>query len=320
MSKILVTGSAGLIGSSVVKRLRDNGNDVVDCDIRFTDNPLSFFSDSIQPILKKCSGIIHLAGISRVIHGQQYPELCYQVNTGGTKKFLEFYRNLPNKPWLIYGSSREVYGEQELLPVSEDASYNPINKYAEGKVEIENIVTNLGKSGFNTTILRFSNVYGGLLDHHDRVIPAFCLKSLKNETIRIDGKECVFDFTYIDDVADGILLTVDKMINAKKIDSAIHFTTCRGCDLEELASIVLDISGSKSSIEYKSPRNFDVSRFYGDFSNAEKILGWKPKHSLEEGIEKFISKIKNGDSNCPYKLEMKIYEDIKSYSWLPAIL
>ena len=320
MHKILVTGSAGLIGSAVAKRLRDNGHGVVDCDIRFIDNPLSFFSNSIQPILEKCDGIIHLAAISRVIHGQQYPELCHQVNTDGTKKFLEFYRNLSHKPWLIYGSSREVYGEQELLPVSEDAPYNPVNKYAEGKVTIENIVNNLKISDFNTTILRFSNVYGGLLDHYDRVIPAFCLNALKNEKLRIDGKECVFDFTYIDDVVDGILLAVDKMINYQKIDSAIHFTACRGCNLEELANIVLEISGSKSLLEYKPSRNFDVSRFYGDFSNAEKFLGWKPKHSLEEGIERFISNIKSGNSNCPYKLEMEIYADIKSYSWLPALL
>lgn len=320
MSKILVTGSAGLIGSSVTKKLRRNGHEVVDCDIRFIDNPLSFFSDLIQPIIEECDGIIHLAAISRVIHGQQYPELCQKVNMEGTKKFLEYYKNLSHKPWLIYGSSREVYGEQELLPVSEDATYNPVNKYAEGKVAIENIVNNLGSSGFNTTILRFSNVYGGLVDHHDRVIPAFCLNALQNETIRIDGKECVFDFTYIDDVVDGILLTVDKMINSKKIDSAIHFTACRGCNLEELANIVLKISGSNSLVEYKPPRNFDVSRFYGDFSNAQKLLGWTPKHSLEEGIEKFISNIKNGNNHCPYKIKMEIYEDIKSYSWLPALL
>lgn len=105
MNKILVTGSAGLIGSALTRKLRNTGYEVIDCDIRSKNNPLSFFSEDIQPILKECKGIIHLAAISRVIHGEQYPELCEEVNVSATKKFLEFYENLPHKPWLIYGSS-----------------------------------------------------------------------------------------------------------------------------------------------------------------------------------------------------------------------
>lgn len=320
MNKILVTGSAGLIGNALTKRLRENGYEVVDCDIRFINRPLSFFSHEIQPVLEECMGIIHLAAIARVVHGEQFPDLCEEVNINGTKKFLEFYKNLLHKPWLIYGSSREVYGEQEILPVSEDTDFNPVNKYARGKLIIENIVDDLKKSGFNTAILRFSNVYGGLLDHYDRVVPAFCINALKNETIRIDGKECVFDFTYIEDVVDGILLTVRKMHDSHEINSAIHFTGCRGCNLEELAKIVLVLTNSKSPIAYNLPRNFDVSRFYGDFSNAQKLLGWKPKYSLEEGIKKFISNIQNAENSCPYNVEMQIYENIKSYSWLPSLL
>ncbi|AVP87927.1 NAD-dependent epimerase/dehydratase [Candidatus Phycorickettsia trachydisci] len=320
MDKILVTGSAGLIGSALTQKLRSNGYEVIDCDIRFVNNPLSFFSEEIRPVLNKCTGIIHLAAIARVIHGEQYPELCKQVNVDGTKKFLKFYEKLSHKPWLIYGSSREVYGNQDNLPVVESANFNPVNVYAKGKVEIENAVKALGTQGFNTLILRFSNVYGGLLDHNDRVIPALCINALNNDTIRIDGKECVFDFTYIEDVVEGILLTVKKMRNLQKIELPIHFTGCRGCSLEELVKIILKITDSKSSIDYRLPRNFDVTSFYGDFSNAQKLLGWKPKHSLEEGIEKFVLNIQNEDRNCPYNVEMEIYEDIKSYSWLPALL
>jgi len=320
MDKILVTGSAGLIGSRTVEKLKKQGYEVIDCDLRFIDNPLSFFSEEVRTILETCDGIIHLAAISRVLHGEQFPELCEEVNVKGTLKFLEFYKNLPNQPWLIYGSSREVYGEQESLPVSENAKFNPVNKYAKGKVTIENIVNDFKKLGLNTAILRFSNVYGGVLDHYDRVVPAFCINALRNETIRIDGKECVFDFTYVEDVVGGIMLVVNQMSNSQKINSAIHFTSGRGCNLQELAKIIIDITHSKSSIHYHPPRNFDVSRFYGDFSNAEKLLGWKPKHSLEEGVSKFVYEIKNSTKKCPYNLKMVIYEDIKSYSWLSSLL
>jgi dTDP-glucose 4,6-dehydratase len=320
MNKILVTGSAGLIGSALTRKLRNTGYEVIDCDIRSKNNPLSFFSEDIQPILKECKGIIHLAAISRVIHGEQYPQLCEEVNVSGSKKFLEFYENLSHKPWLIYGSSREVYGNQDNLPVVEDAALNPVNTYAKGKVEIEHRIKKLEKQGFNTVILRFSNVYGGLLDHYDRVIPAFCINALKGNTIRIDGKECVFDFTYIEDVVEGILLAVEKLMSFQQIGLPVHLTGCRGCNLDELVRIIMDITGSKSPIDYRPPRNFDVSCFYGDFSNAHKLLGWKPKHSLEEGIEKFISDIQNAVTDCPYNVEMQIYENIKSYSWLPSLL
>lgn len=80
---------------------------------------------------------------------------------------------LPNKPWLIYASSREVYGEQKNLPVIESASLDPVNNYARGKVLIEELVTNLESFDFNVAVLRFSNVYGGLLDHYNRVFLRF---------------------------------------------------------------------------------------------------------------------------------------------------
>lgn len=319
MHKILITGSAGLIGSSLAEILRFQGFEVVDCDLRFSENSVSFDSDEIEHLMQDCDGIVHLAAISRVIHGEQYPELCHKVNVEGSKRFLEIYKKLPQKPWLIYGSSREVYGNQEKLPVTENVEFKPVNIYARGKVNIEDNVSDLKKQGYNTAILRFSNVYGGLMDHFDRVVPAFCIRALKGEEIRIDGKECVFDFTYIDDVVEGIMLAISK-IQESSIENPIHFTGGRGCSLDELAKIIIDITRSKSKLLYKDPRGFDVAKFYGDYSSANKILGWNPKHSLEEGISKFIDNLKNPNAKCPNDIKMVIYEDIKSYSWLPALL
>jgi dTDP-glucose 4,6-dehydratase len=321
MNKILVTGAAGLIGSALVEQLKKQNYEVVCCDIRLKDNPLSFFSEEVIPLLKECIGVIHLAAISRVIHGEQYPELCKKVNVEGTTKFLELCKLLPNKPWIIYASSREVYGEQKNLPVIEEsASLDPVNNYARGKVLIEELVTNLESFDFNVAVLRFSNVYGGLLDHYNRVVPAFCINALKGDPIRVEGKECVFDFTYLEDVVEGISLTVNHLQNIKSSLSPIHFTACKPCNLEELANIVLEITESNSKINFYPARNFDVSRFYGDFSKAKELLGWSPKHSLEEGLSKFIKSLKNSRQTCPGNIDLVIYENIESYSWLPALL
>ncbi|MFP3028459.1 MAG: NAD-dependent epimerase/dehydratase family protein, partial [Wolbachia sp.] len=101
---ILITGAAGLIGSTLVKKLENQGHEVISCDIRFRDNPLSFFSEDIVPLLAQCTGIIHLAAISRVIHGELYPTLCQKINVDGTMRFLGLCKSLPNKPWFIYAS------------------------------------------------------------------------------------------------------------------------------------------------------------------------------------------------------------------------
>lgn len=320
MNKILVTGAAGLIGAALAERLEKQGYEVICCDIRLRDNPLSFYSEQIIPLLNECVGIIHLAAISRVIHGEQYPDLCNKVNVEETTKFLELCKLLHHKPWFIYGSSREVYGEQKNLPVTESASLSPVNNYARGKVLIEELVAGLENSGFNVAILRFSNVYGGLLDHYSRVVPAFCINALKNEPIRIEGKECIFDFTYLEDVVDGISLAVNHLQNVKSSLPPIHFTAYRPCSLGELANIILELTGSNSKIDIYPSRNFDVSRFYGDFARAKELLGWSPKYSLEEGLRKFIENLQNGKKECPKNLDMVIYENIESYSWLPALL
>lgn len=321
MDKILITGAAGLIGSILSENLKHQGYDVIDCDIRFHDNPLDFASKDIISLLEECKGIIHLSGIARVIHGEKYPELCKEINVNSTMQLLEVYKNLKNKPWLIYGSSREVYGQQKKLPVHENANFKPVNIYAECKITIENLISDLRKNNYNTLILRFSNVYGGMLDHYNRVVPAFCLGALKNNPIKVEGGECIFDFTYVQDVVDGICLAIREMQNnALSEDLAIHFTGRRGCSLKELVDIILDLTNSNSKIEYFLARNFDVGKFYGDYSLASKLLKWEPKHSLEEGLNKFIYDIKNSSKRCPYNLEMAIYENIKSYSWLPALL
>ncbi len=264
-----------------------------------------------MPLLAKCTGVIHLAAISRVIHGELYPELCQKVNVDGTIQFLEFCKSLPNKPWFIYASSREVYGEQKELPVAESASINPINNYAKGKAFIEEQVINLKGSNFNVAILRFSNVYGGLLDHSSRVIPALCINALKGDPIRIEGKECVFDFTYLDDVIEGIYLTVKYLQNEKSSLPAIHLTTNSPCTLENLAKTILKVTESDSRIDFYPPRNFDVTKFHGDFTRAKELLGWSPKHSLKVGLGKFIKSLQNNTQEYPNNIDMVIYEILK---------
>src|SRR3990167_3176400 len=207
--RILITGSKGLIGSALKRSLQLLNIEVVGIDsnepVDHPDHGTILDQDTLFHRIRNCDGVIHLAAVSRVIFGEKFPKLCWETNVLGTQKVLEAAMYSKKKPWVLYASSREVYGEQKILPVNEKALLQPVNIYGESKVEAENQTLSFSKKGLITGIVRFSNVFGSVHDHPDRVIPAFCLAAVQRDEIRVDGKENLFDFTYIDDVVHGIL-------------------------------------------------------------------------------------------------------------------
>lgn len=296
MKTLLVTGSKGLIGSALTMKLSQLGFAFKPFDVRFESSHSGSGNicdkDSVSTAVEGCTGIIHLAGTSRVISGEKDPELCRKQNVEGTGNVIEAALSSPLKPWVIYASSREVYGQQDLLPVTEDTVLRPMNVYAHSKVAAEKIVKDAREEGLITSVLRFSNVFGSPFDHEDRVIPAFCRAALLGENLYVEGGENTFDFTFVDDVVRGIVAVIGLLNKTPQNLSPIHFTTGRGITLREAASIITERAKSFSLIKEAPPRSFDVSRFYGNPSRAKELLGWAPQFSFEEAIDKFLSSLK----------------------------
>ena len=292
MGFILLTGSQGLIGSALAKNLSEQGFALKFLDTRLPPSHPGFGSILDKIALKNsvqgCTGIVHLAGTSRVILGEKNPELCLKNNVEGTNNVIEAALESPNKPWLIYASSREVYGQQEILPVCEDAPLKPMNIYACSKVTAENNIEEARQAGLSTATLRFSNVFGSPFDHQDRVIPAFCRAALLGKTLRVEGGDNIFDFTFIEDVVKGIAAVINILEQKARTLPPIHFTTGRGLTLKEAAHIIVREAKSLSLIEETLPRSFDVSRFYGSPSRAKELLNWSPRFSFEEALQKFL--------------------------------
>ncbi len=144
-NQILITGSKGLIGGALKRRLENIGIKVVGMDINYPIHHKEYGdirnAQRFEENAAECAGIVHLAAVSRVILGERDPELCWDVNLHGTDRILKSINNLSNKPWIIYASSREVYGQQIKLPVSEDANLLPLNIYARSKVFAEKLVS-----------------------------------------------------------------------------------------------------------------------------------------------------------------------------------
>ena len=308
--RILVTGAAGLIGAAVAGRLRGAGMRVLPLDLRAAQPAgRGDFRDqaALAPLVEQADGILHFAAVSRVIDGEKNPDLCWSVNAEGTRQLLALAAASRRKPWVVYASSREVYGQQDILPVPEDAPQKPKNIYARSKAEAERLMGEARAAGMRNAILRFSNVYGDIGDHADRVVPAFaraaaaaqignhaaaaarCESGSTTAAVRVDGAACTFDFTHVADVADGVMRVVRQLVEGEAKLPPIHFVTGRQTSLGELAGLAVANGGPSLRVVEAPARGFDVHRFAGDPARAQALLGWRATTSIEAGFAKLAA-------------------------------
>jgi len=302
LKNILITGGLGFIGFNLAKQLapkykiylldiNERQKDYKNVEnIHFIQTDINNF-DFIKSLLDSVefSGIIHLAAISRVVVAQNNPKECVRTNIEGTTallKALELSKTQKNKPWLIFGSSREVYGEPKKMPVKEDFEKKSINIYGESKIKGEKLFTEFAKNYYNNClILRFSNVYGNNYDLIDRVVPKFITSIYLNKEITIEGGNQIIDFTYIDDVIKTIEKAILYLENNNKVLDDIHILPGIGWNLFQLIENIEKIMNKKAKIKINPKRNYDVEKFIGDPSKVKSLLNIDKFLTLEEGLK-----------------------------------
>jgi UDP-glucose 4-epimerase len=285
MKTILVTGSKGLVGKKLCAQLRAYSIEVIELDL--IGNSLEFgdvtTSYDVIARVANVTGIIHLAAVSRVVWGEQDPEKCWNVNVNGTANVMNAALESPLKPWVLFVSSREVYGNV-LTPVVESAPYNPASVYGKTKVEGEKLALAAREKGLITGVVRLSNVYGSTDDHFDRVIPAFVRAALNNKSLIVEGGTSQYDFTHVSDAVNGIQKYAE-LLNAGVNAPTLHFLTNTSTSLDALALKTIATLNSTSTIVSGTPRNYGAGKFLGDNRNARAVLSWEPKIDLEQGIK-----------------------------------
>ncbi|MFH1841361.1 MAG: GDP-mannose 4,6-dehydratase [Candidatus Nealsonbacteria bacterium] len=294
--RILITGSAGFIGSALKDFLEKKGIEVIPYDLK--DNPPNDTRDisNFKEKMKEIDGVVHLAAVSRVKLAYENPLECISTNVGGTINVLEttrVYRG-GKLPWVVFGSSREVFGESRPLPATEETPRRPMNVYGIAKTTGEDLCQIFSKDyGLQTRVLRFSNVYTSKNDQLDRVIPKFLLRAAKNEDLIINGTgQELFDFTYIKDTVSGIWGCIQEVEKSQKLYDDFILSTGKPTSLQELAETVVTELNSESKIQYSQGRNYDVNKFYADPEKAKRILGYQPSIDLKEGIRLAIKEFK----------------------------
>lgn len=287
--RVLITGSEGLIGRAVAKTLLARGFEVTKLDLAAGDDVRGDVKarETVTERMRGCDGVIHLAAVSRVVWGERDTKLCWDTNVGGTANVVRAALSAPTKPWVILGSSREVYGQAPRLPVVEDVPIAPVNHYGRSKAEAERVVSAARADGLVAAILRFSNVYGDTRDHADRVVPAFTRAAARGGSLKVEGHEHVFDFNHVNDVARGVAQVAALLSAERKSPPPIHLTTGRPTTLGALATLAVHRARA-GTITRGAPRAYDVARFVGDPSRARAILGWRAEVPLEEGVAAMV--------------------------------
>jgi UDP-glucose 4-epimerase len=313
MSKILLTGGLGFIGHTIVRKLEDTVHTPVIVDSRSdydgainrselddlmssrTNLFNSFVTDYKQDIVDTVSidnliefehpdVIIHLAAFPRAKVVIQNPQLGCDVILKGLLNLLESAKK-HNVKRFVFISSSMIYGDfdQDINP--ETASKNPIEPYGIMKLCAENLVRNYNRLyGLEYSIVRPSAVYGPY-DVVDRVISKFIVNAKANKPMSINGEGLALDFSYVDDVADGIILCATHPNATNET-----FNIARGIarTLIDAGDIIIKETNSKSALVVNDNDGMYPKRGTLDISKARDLLGFNPTVNLEEGLAHYI--------------------------------
>ena len=242
--KYIVTGGAGFIGSNIVKKLVSRGDHVIVIDNLNTGNEknlssikdkIVFFKDSILnlDLLEKqtqgIDGVFHQAALASVQDSLSKPEEYHNVNVIGTENILKLAKK--NNFKVVYASSSSVYGNPEKIPIKESDSKNPINPYAETKLEKEKLAKKYSEIGVKVIGLRYFNVFGkGQSKEYAGVLKLFLEKIRDKLPPKINGDGTQSrDFVYVKDVADANIMSMDSKINHEffNVGTSISITIIR---------------------------------------------------------------------------------------------
>lgn len=303
--KYLVTGGLGFIGSNMVDFLIDKGHNVIVVDDLSTGdpsytNPKAIYVnahitdlDTMQGLSQNCDAIFHFAAWARLQRSINDPIGTNHANVVGTLTLLQAARQ-NNIKRFIFSSSSSVYGDQKDPKMNELMSLNPLHPYALQKWVGEEYCKLYSKLfGIETVRLRYFNVYGNrqiLQGDYALVIGKF-LKA-KNEgtpaTIYGDGDQ-TRAYTHISDVVQANWLASQyDMKNDLKINPNTDVFNI-GTDVETSVNKIAELVGVKAEHIIPNPRgDFEERRKCADYSKAEKILGWKPTVTIEQGISDLL--------------------------------
>lgn len=301
--RVLITGGAGFLGAALARRLVGEGHAVLVLDdlssgdestlgpgVQFTRGDVRDVP-RLWTLMAGVDLLYHLAAKVSVSESILYPVDYNAVNTGGTVAVMSAARDAGLRR-VVFVSSGTVYGQPATLPAPETAEARPLNPYAVSKLAAEHYVRAIGNQvRIETVILRVFNAYGpgqSLPPAHPPVVPHFLRQVRGGGSVVLHGSPPgaqTRDFIYVDDVVEA-LLKAGAMGGIS--GSTFNIGSGRETPIVELVRAIERATG-RSAIVMQSPeQSGGVGRLCGDIRSAERMLGWKPRHSLDEGLKRML--------------------------------
>jgi UDP-glucose 4-epimerase len=299
--RFLITGGAGFLGSALANHLVREGHRVWVLDDLSAGDPASLYKDvsftrgdvrdipRLWTLLKGMDCVYHLAARVSVSESILYPVEYNDVNVGGTVSLMTAARDAAIKR-VVFASSGTIYGEQKEQPIKETARPNPPNPYAVTKIAAEYYLSAMGALyGIETVILRIFNAYGpgqAAPPSHAPVIPQFVRQALSGGSVVIFGKgEQTRDFVYVDDVVQALVAAA----TAQAQGLIINIGAGREVSVKGLVRGLEEILGRRMPSLFSTAQDGGVSRMRADISLAQRVLGFTPQVTIEEGLKMMVA-------------------------------
>lgn len=303
MSRILVTGAAGFLGSHLCDRLLSDGHEVIGMDNRvsgrtknlddaFINDNFSFYEHDVTEFIHisgKLDVVLHLASLASPVFYRDHPIKTLKVGALGTHKTLGLAKE--KDATYLFTSTSEVYGDPEVNPQPETYRgnvdpYGPRSCYDESKRYGESLVRAYhDKHDLDVRVARIFNTYGPRMRLDDgRVIPNFAKQALTEVDLTVYGDgEQTRSFCYVSDMIDGLVALLES-----DVQKPVNIGNPDELTINKLAELIIEMTGSTSGITHEElpPQDPQVRR--PDISKARRELGWEPGVSLRDGLRKSI--------------------------------
>ena len=311
MTRVLVTGAAGFIGSHLVEALSDRGDEVVGVDnfdpfyprrakehnlaaigqaAGFSFRELDMLDvDGMRALLTPDTVIVHLAAKAGVRPSLADPVGYARANVSGTAAVLEAARQA-GVSRIVFGSSSSVYGDSTPVPFREDAAaVAPVSPYAATKRAGELFLQSVAPIyGFRAATLRFFTVYGPR-QRPDLAIHAFTRLMVEGRTVTLfgDGSQSR-DYTYCDDIVAGVISAIAWTKTAPVGADTFNLGGNRTVATEAMVDEIARALGVKPKIQWGPMQPGDVQRTAADLTKSKSVLGYEPKTPFPDGIRRFV--------------------------------
>ena len=303
MTRVLVTGGAGFIGSNLVRALLERGDDVRVLDNFSTGNRANLDGlgvdivegelrsyERVHNAVRTTEIVYHLGALGSVPRSVQDPLTSSAVNVEGTLNVLLAARDEGVRR-VVFSSSTSVYGSSRSLPTSEEEPCDPISPYGVAKLAAERYCVSFSRvyEAFETVVLRYFNVFGprqSPFSQYAAAVPLFIKAIAAGEPVPINGDgEQSRDFTFVGNVVDATLRAAD----APGVSGEI-FNVAAGAPatVNAVADTIGAILGKPVERTHLPPRAGDIRDSWADLAKAERLLGYSPEIGLEDGLRRTI--------------------------------